>query len=338
VLIALNIILYIESCIVINCDILTRIGWRTMMALPVSMINDIKKLAQILHLNLLELKGRKRFFDFPLQVPESFVARIKPMDINDPLLLQVLPKESELQETPNFTTDPLAEKECSPVPGVIHKYQDRVLLLVTNVCAMNCRFCFRRYLRDKISDWQKVFVYIKKHPVISEVILSGGDPLMLAAGELTEIIQQLAKIPHIKRLRIHSRAPIVVPEWPITKLTQTRLPVVLVVHCNHPNEIDESVVRTLGAIRQTGVTLFNQSVLLRGINDNADVLVALSEKLFGAGVLPYYLHMLDKVKGAAHFYVETDRAKQIYLEMQTKLPGYLVPKLVIEIQNRKIYV
>lgn len=302
------------------------------------MINNIKKLAQMLHLNLPELKEHKCFIDFPLQAPESFVARIKLGDINDPLLLQVLPQESELQETPNFTTDPLAEKECSPVPGVIHKYQDRVLLLVTNVCAMNCRFCFRRYLHNKISDWQKVFAYIKNHPAINEVILSGGDPLMLAASELTEIIQQLAQISHIRRLRIHSRAPIVMPEQPIFKLTQTRLPVVLVLHCNHPNEIDESVVRMLGALRQTGVTVFNQSVLLRGINDNADILVALSEKLFGAGVLPYYLHMLDKVTGAAHFYVDTDRAKQIYLEMQTKLPGYLVPKLVVEIQNKKIYV
>lgn len=302
------------------------------------MINDIKKLAQILHLNLPELKEHKCFSDFPLQAPESFIARIKPGDINDPLLLQVLPKENELQETPNFTTDPLAEKECSPIPGVIHKYQDRVLLLVTNACAMNCRFCFRRHSHNKISDWQKVFVYIKKRPAISEVILSGGDPLMLATSELTEIMQQLAQIAHIKRLRIHSRAPIVAPERPITKLTHTRLPVVLVVHCNHPNEIDASVMQVLKTLRQTGVTLFNQSVLLRSINDNADILVTLSEKLFGAGVLPYYLHMLDKVKGAAHFYVETDRAKQIHLEMQTKLPGYLVPKLVVEIKNKKIYV
>jgi EF-P beta-lysylation protein EpmB len=302
------------------------------------MINNIKKLAQTLHLDLPELKESKFFSDFSLQVPESFVARIKPGDINDPLLLQVLPKESELQETPNFTTDPLAEKECSPTPGVIHKHQDRVLLLVTNACAINCRFCFRRYSHNKISDWQKVFAYIKNHLAISEVILSGGDPLMLAASELTEIIQQLAQISHVRRLRIHSRAPIVMPEQSIFKLTQTRLPVVLVVHCNHPNEIDASVVQALGALRETGVTLFNQSVLLRGINDDADILVALSEKLFGAGVLPYYLHMLDKVTGAAHFYVETDRAKQIYLEMQAKLPGYLVPKLVVEIKNRKTYV
>jgi len=302
------------------------------------MINDIKKLSQMLCLNFEGSKGDDFFTDFPLQVPESFVARIKLGDINDPLLLQILPQELELQEAQGFITDPLAEEKNSPIQGVVRKYPDRVLLQVTDVCALNCRFCFRRYAGNKISDWQKVFTYLKNDPVISEVILSGGDPLMLAASELAEIMQQLAQIPHIKRLRIHSRVPIVMPERSILKLTQTRLPVVLVVHCNHPNEIDESVARALSALQQTGVTLFNQSVLLRGINDNAEILISLSEKLFGACVLPYYLHMLDKVKGAAHFYVETNRAKQIYLEMQTKLPGYLVPKLVVEIQNKKIYV
>ncbi|CAL7960285.1 L-lysine 2,3-aminomutase [Gammaproteobacteria bacterium] len=302
------------------------------------MINDIEKLSQMLCLNFEGSKSNNFFTDFPLQVPTSFAARIKPGDISDPLLLQILPQELELQEVQDFVIDPLAEEENSPVLGVVRKYPDRVLLQVTDVCAMNCRFCFRRYAGNKISDWQKVFTYLKNDPVISEVVLSGGDPLMLAASELAEIIQQLAQIPHIKRLRIHSRVPIVMPEKSILKLTQTRLPIVLVVHCNHPNEIDESVTRALSALRQTGVTLFNQSVLLRGINDNVEILISLSEKLFGVGVLPYYLHMLDKVKGAAHFYVETNRAKQIYLEMQTKLPGYLVPKLVVEIQNRKIYV
>ena len=302
------------------------------------MINGIEKLAQISHLNFNGLKGEGFFTDFPLQVSESFALRIKPNDSNDPLLLQVLPQELELQEVQGFVSDPLAEEENSPISGVIRKYLDRVLLQVTDVCAMNCRFCFRRHVGNKISDWQKVFTYLKSDPVISEIILSGGDPLMLPASELAEIIQQLAQIPHIKRLRIHSRVPIVMPEKSIHNLTQTRLPIVLVVHCNHPNEIDESVSQALSAFRQMGVTLFNQSVLLRGINDNAEVLISLSEKLFGAGVLPYYLHMLDKVKGAAHFYVETDRAKQIYLEMQAKVPGYLVPKLVVENQNRKTYV
>lgn len=302
------------------------------------MINNIEKLSQMLHLDLAELSGDKISVDFPLQVPESFVARIKPNDMSDPLLLQVLPQKLELQEVPSFIADPLAENNSSPVEGLIHKYHDRVLLLVTDVCAINCRFCFRRYSRNKISDWQKVVAYIRDHPSISEVILSGGDPLLLRVNELTVIIEQLADISHIKRLRIHSRTPIVTPERPIPDLARTRLSIVLVVHCNHPNEIDANVVQALKMLRHKGAVVFNQSVLLRGVNDDANVLISLSEKLFNAGVLPYYLHLLDKVKGAAHFYVAKDRAKKIHLTMKEKLPGYLVPKLVVEIQGRKKYV
>lgn len=299
------------------------------------MINDREKLAQMFHLNLRRFKGNDFFSDFPLQVPESFAKRIKPKDVNDPLLLQILPQACEQQEVHGFVTDPLAEKSHTPLTGLIHKYPDRVLLLVTNICAINCRFCFRRHLSDKIDAWQKVFAYIKKHPAISEVILSGGDPLMLDANELLEIMQQLATISHVKRFRIHSRVPIVMPERVTFDFTKIRLPVILVIHCNHPNEIDVDVMQVLRRLRQLGVTILNQSVLLRGINDTPDVLVALSEKLFNAGVFPYYLHMLDKVKGAAHFYVGISRAKQIYFKMQTQLSGYLVPKLVVEIQSKK---
>lgn len=281
---------------------------------------------------------KKRFTDFPFKAPESFVFRIKQGDTNDPLLLQIMPQERELQEAPDFTIDPLEEKKCSPVPGIVHKYQDRILLQVTDICAINCRFCFRRHSKNKIHDWQKVFTYIKNDTAIKEVILSGGDPLMLDTNELTEIINNLAQIPHIMRLRIHSRVPIVMPERKIMRLTTTRLPVILVVHCNHPNEIDESVRQNITSLHKTGITIFNQSVLLKGINDNSETLISLSEKLFSIGVLPYYLHMLDKVKGAAHFYVDTKRAKQIYLEMQAKLSGYLVPKLVVEIKNKKILI
>jgi KamA family protein len=185
-------------------------------------------------------------------------------------------------------------------------------------------------MRDKIIDWQKAFTYINNHPEVREIILSGGDPLILGADELIKIIEQLAEIPHIRRLRIHSRVPIVMPERQIPNLTQTRLPIVLVVHCNHPNEIDTSVEVVIEALRKTGVFVFNQTVLLRGINDNAQTLISLSEKLFDMGILPYYLHMLDKVKGAAHFCVDEKQAKRLHLEIQAKLPGYLVPKLVVD--------
>jgi L-lysine 2,3-aminomutase len=299
------------------------------------MTNKTKKL---LDLRSRELNQDKIFIDFPLLAPKSFIKRIKPNNPNDPLLLQILPQKKELLKVTGFSIDPLTETKHSPIPGVIHKYPNRVLLLTTNSCAINCRFCFRRHMQNKISDWQKVFNYIKNHPNINEVILSGGDPLVLNANELIKIIKLLAKIPHLKRLRIHSRVPVVTPERFIPKLTITRLPVVLVVHCNHPNEINAEVVQNLNRLHKTGVTIFNQSVLLRGINDNAKILIALSEKLFAAKVIPYYLHLLDKVTGAAHFCVNKNKAKKMHCELQKKLPGYLVPKLVVEVNNRKLYV
>jgi len=312
------------------------------------MITSSKKLSKILQLNLKGLAAEDRFVDFPLQVPESFVARIMPKDINDPLLLQVLPSKYELDAAPGFSIDPLMEKKYSPVAGLIHKYHGRVLLLVTNNCAVNCRFCFRRYSHEKVSDWQKVFSYIKNDPTITEVILSGGDPLMLKPRELKEIMDRLAAIHHVARIRIHTRVPIVMPERITAKLLKIILPalcrggkvmpLVLVVHCNHPNEINIGVVKALTLLYKQKIPLFNQSVLLHKVNDDSATLVALSEKLFSAGVIPCYLHLLDKVKGAAHFQVNIAKAKRIYLEMQMRLPGYLVPKLVMEVKNRKKYV
>lgn len=299
------------------------------------MINNIEKLGKLLQLPDIGRQQAESFVDFPLRVPLSFIRRIKPKDLRDPLLLQILPQPWERQNVRGFILDPIAEKKYSPLQGVIHKYPDRVLLLVTDACAVNCRFCFRRHLRTRIGAWHQVFNYIVKHSAISEVILSGGDPLLLDNKELVEIIQQLAAISHIKRLRIHSRIPIVMPELVNFNLTQTRLPIVFVIHCNHPNEINAEVIQVLEELRRSGVTILNQSVLLRGINDKPEVLLALSEKLFNAGVLPYYLHVLDKVKGAAHFYVTISRARKIYFELQAQLAGYLVPKLVVEIEGRK---
>ncbi|OGT07780.1 MAG: hypothetical protein A2V89_04290 [Gammaproteobacteria bacterium RBG_16_37_9] len=302
------------------------------------MITSLKKLAQTLRLNLSEFAADNLFPEFPLQVPESFVARIKQNDINDPLLLQILPQQRELQNIKGFNTDPIFEKKYSPITGLIHKYHGRVLLLVTDNCVLNCRFCFRRHLREKITDWQKVFSYIKNDSTVTEVILSGGDPLMLAQGKLKEIMDQLAQIPHIKRIRIHSRVPIAMPKLVTSRLIQSKIPVVLMVHCNHSNEINDDVVECLDLLRKQNITIFNQAVLLKGVNDDSEVLVALSEKLFSVGVIPCYLHILDKVKGAAHFYVNIERAKKIYSEMQKKLSGFLVPKLVVEVKNKKKYV
>lgn len=301
------------------------------------MINNLKKLSQKLDLDLTEIMD-DRLLDFPLQAPVNFIARIKKNDINDPLLLQILPQQDELKKAAGFSLDPLAEKSHSPVTGLIHKYYGRVLLLITDNCAVNCRFCFRRHQRSKITDWQKVDAYIQHDPTINEVILSGGDPLTMNHHELKKILDRLASVPHIKKIRIHSRVPIVMPELVKPKLFQAKIPLVLMIHCNHPQEISAEVSRKLNLLKKRQVTIFNQAVLLRGVNDDSGILIALSEKLFAAGVLPCYLHLLDKVQGAAHFYVGLKKAKQIYLKMRSELPGYLMPKLVREVRNKKQYV
>jgi len=275
---------------------------------------------------------------FPMRAPKSYLQRIQKNDANDPLLKQIVPTKEELQDCAGYSDDPLQEKKIGDIVGLLHKYYGRVLLLVTDNCAINCRFCFRRYLHNVVTDWQQVLNYIAKDITISEVILSGGDPLISSDAELALIINKLAKIKHIKRVRIHTRIPIVDPKRVTAKLcaliTKTRIPIVVVVHCNHPNEINADVATAIKALKKFKITVLNQSVLLKGINDDQKVLVELSEKLFALGILPYYLHMLDKVKGAAHFCVDDKKAKKIMRELRAKLPGYLVPKLVRDDDER----
>lgn len=273
---------------------------------------------------------------FPLRVSESFVARMGLADINDPLLRQILPTAAELVDVPGYEHDPLAEQKYEPIPGVLKKYNGRVLLLVTHACALNCRFCFRRHWHNKDEDFDlsQALNYLNSDKTIEEVILSGGDPLMLSNAELLAITEKLAAIAHIKRLRIHTRMPIALPERInselINVLTATRFQPVIVVHCNHANEIDDAVIQAVNKMRNAGMLVLNQSVLLSGINDSTEVLRKLSEQLFNCGILPYYLHVLDKVSGAAHFAVEIATAKKIHQELLHTLPGYLVPKLVYE--------
>jgi EF-P beta-lysylation protein EpmB len=308
------------------------------------MITNLEKLTKKLDLKLPKLKDSKIFTDFPLLAPENFVKNIKPGDPKNPLLLQILPQNCELLKKSGYTEDPLYEEKNSPVSGLIHKYHGRVLLLATDVCAINCRFCFRRCIKDRAPKirsgsiyWKPAFSYIKNDKSITEVILSGGDPLMLPSDKLKWLMDQIAKIPHVKRIRIHSRVPIVMPELIKVNTIKSKLPVVLVVHCNHPNEINSKVVKCIKLLTQQNITVFNQAVLLRNINDCSRILTSLSEKLFNVGIIPYYLHILDKVKGAAHFYVGSKKAKEIYRKLQKILPGYMVPKLVVEIKNRKHY-
>lgn len=279
---------------------------------------------------------------FPLRATHSFVARIKPGDPFDPLLRQILPLQEELLTVQGYEDDPLAEQRFNPVPGIVHKYRNRVLLIAATQCAINCRYCFRRHFpypdnQLRRDQWQTALDYIGDDPQISEVILSGGDPLSIGDRQLQWLTNQLANIDHVQRLRIHSRYPIILPGRITDKLvaivTGTRLQPVLVIHCNHPQELDEKVAEALAKLRQAGVTLLNQTVLLKGVNDDSDTLTALSEALFQNNTLPYYLHLLDRVRGAAHFMVDDATALQLYQELLGKLPGYLVPKLVRELPD-----
>jgi EF-P beta-lysylation protein EpmB len=280
---------------------------------------------------------------FPLRVPRPFADRIEPGNPEDPLLRQVLPLAVENQPAPGYVSDPLDEASSNITPGIIHKYQGRVLLILTGACAINCRYCFRREFpygenQNSMAQWQQALDYIRRDSSISEVIFSGGDPLLNSDKKLTELTRLIAAIPHVQRLRIHTRLPIVLPQRVtqelIAWLTETRLRPVVVVHSNHANEIDNQTLAALEKLHAQGVTLLNQSVLLKGVNDSTDALEQLSERLFEAHVLPYYLHLLDKVQGAAHFDISENRARQLVGELAARLPGYLVPKLVREIAGR----
>lgn len=279
---------------------------------------------------------------FALRVPQSFVDRMEKGNPYDPLLRQVLPLNEEFEWHDGYSNDPLDEQN-NAIPGLLHKYRNRVLMIVKGGCAINCRYCFRRhfpYQENKGSKqvWQQSVDYIAAHPELNEVILSGGDPLMAKDEELRWLIDAISSVPHIKRLRIHSRLPVVIPAR-ITNalcdlLRETRLQVILVTHINHANEINLEFKQQMSRLRAINVTLLNQGVLLKGVNDSVDAQVALSETLFDAGILPYYLHVLDKVQGAAHFFVSDQKAKEIMAGVIERVSGYLVAKLTREIGGR----
>lgn len=281
---------------------------------------------------------------FPLRVPRGFVARMRKGDPDDPLLRQILARADETAAAPpGYLDDPVGDLAARRRPGLLHKYRGRVLLIVTGACALHCRYCFRRHFpygaeNAAPADWSATLDYLRGDPSIEEVILSGGDPLMLDDRRLGALAEELAAIPHLKRLRLHTRLPIVLPERVeprlVAWLTRSRLQPVVVLHANHPREIDDSVTAALEPLRAARVTLLNQAVLLRGVNDSAEIQCGLSEALFRAGVLPYYLHLLDRVRGAAHFEVSEARAREILAKVRGRVPGYLVPRLVREIQGR----
>ena len=279
---------------------------------------------------------------FAMRVPRGFAARMRPGDLHDPLLRQVLPVVDEERIVPGFALDAVGDGGAKKADGVIQKYRGRALLVATGSCAVNCRYCFRRHFpyADETAardGWAGAVAAIAADPGIDEVILSGGDPLSLATPKLAELSAQLAAIPHIRRLRIHSRLPVVLPERVdeafVEWMSALPWPVAFVVHANHANEFDASVDQALARLRRAGAQLLNQAVLLRGVNDSVDALAELCERGYAAGVLPYYLHQLDRIQGAAHFEVDDERARALHRQLAARLSGYLVPKLVREVQG-----
>lgn len=305
-------------------------------------ITDPKKLLEQLNINpdayLKHFKARQLF---PVRVPLSFTGRMEKGNFDDPLLKQVMPLSKEFTLHDGYTTDPLGEHN-TVATGLLHKYKNRVLMIVKSACAINCRYCFRRHFPYQDNSpsklkWQAALDYINDHNEVSEVIFSGGDPLMASDDHLQWLVNKIEKITHVKRLRIHTRLPVVIPNRVTSPLVgllkNTRLKTTMVLHINHPNEINNAFIASLQPLIDARIPLFNQSVLLRGVNDKAGILVALSEKLFDNSIQPYYLHLLDAVQGAAHFDVSEKEAVSIAQEMLANLPGYLMPKLVREKAN-----
>jgi len=312
--------------------------WRKSLANAVSTVDELCRLLDLdpEQINL----GSAAIRQFPLKVPRGFIARMRRGDPRDPLLRQVLPIADEEKEVAAFGVDPVGDLLSRAATGLLHKYEGRALLITTGACAVHCRYCFRRHFPYSEASalqggWSEALDQVRADPTISEIILSGGDPLSLSDRRLTQLTDLLATIPHVRRLRIHTRYPIVLPErvdaglmaW----LEKVQLQKVMVIHANHAQEIDESVRAACNELRDRGVTMLNQTVLLAGVNDSPDALADLSEALFGIGVLPYYLHVLDKVAGAAHFAIDDAEALAIHGALAGRLPGYLVPRLVREI-------
>ncbi len=279
---------------------------------------------------------------FPLRVPRYFVGLMRHADPKDPLLAQVLPLAVEQDEVKGYRTDPVGDIAAVRRPGMLQKYHGRALLITTGACAVHCRYCFRRHFpyggQSALRQWREALAAVRDLPDVGELILSGGDPLSLSDGLLGQLIEEAEQIPQLRRLRIHTRLPVVIPSRVTRRLTQMlsegRLRTVMVIHANHPNEVTPELHRAMQELTASGAQLLNQSVLLKSVNDSADTLVTLSESLFEIGVLPYYLHLLDPVAGAAHFDVPLRHAERLLEELRVRLPGYLVPRLVREVSGK----
>ena len=280
---------------------------------------------------------------FKMLVPRPFVERMEYGNPRDPLLLQVLADNIEMTPVPGYNKDPLDEGNHTPQKALVHKYKHRVLVITTGTCAVNCRYCFRRhfpYADNQLAqrEWDDVITYLEQHPEVNEVILSGGDPLMLKDSQLSKHIARLDALPQLKRLRIHSRLPIVIPsrinDELLNWIKSSRLDVVLVLHSNHANEINHTIAEKVQLLKQAGATVLNQGVLLKDVNDSVAAQVDLSERLFAAGILPYYMFTFDPIEGGAHFDIPVAQAQRLMGEVVQILPGYLMPRLAKEVPGR----
>ncbi|MGZ0170377.1 MAG: EF-P beta-lysylation protein EpmB [Planctomycetales bacterium] len=304
-------------------------------------VREPAELLQALQLSdLAECFSSKAAGEFPLVVPRSFLARMATGDPDDPLLRQVLPLDDELQPVDGFVADAVSDASFRTAPGLLHKYHGRALMVAAGSCAVNCRYCFRRHYPygdepRRLDDWEPALDQLRADSSISEILLSGGDPLMLTDVRLGQLIERLEAIPHLMRLRVHTRLPIVLPDRVtdalLGLLTESRLTPIVVVHSNHAAEVAADCEASLRRLVQAGVTVLNQAVLLHGVNDKVNALADLSESLINVGVIPYYLHQLDRVAGTAHFEVEPEVGRKLIAELRTRLPGYAVPRYVQEI-------
>ena len=312
--------------------------WQRLLA---SAFNDLPSLLDYLDLDAAHWPdAQPAIGTFNLRVPRGFADLMRRGDPQDPLLRQVLPLAKEMDAQVGFSSDPVGDSEAQANPGLLHKYRGRVLIVATGACAVHCRYCFRRYYpygegSATPRQWVEILDYLRAHPEVEEVILSGGDPLMLSDEKLGHWLAQFERLPQLKRLRIHTRLPVVLSQRVtpalLQYLSQGRFEPVIVIHANHANELSPQVAKSLGRLKTAGTTLLNQSVLLRGVNDDIETLTTLSERLFQIGVLPYYLHLLDRVAGSAHFEVEERDAHNLQRQLLARLPGYLVPRMVREI-------
>jgi len=317
---------------------------QTWMHYLASAIKNMSDLADYLQLPKTLIKeAEAAHHDFRIMAPTPYLDRIKKGNLQDPLLLQILPVIQETYQTAGYVTDPLAEQKYNPQKALVHKYKSRVLVIAAGTCAINCRYCFRRHFpygdnHLAKDEWQSLIDYIKLHPEINEVILSGGDPLMMKDSQLADRILLLDALPQLKRLRIHTRLPIVIPQRVcddmLTWINASRLKIIMVFHINHANEIDEAVHHAMQRLSTAKVTLLNQGVILKNVNDNVVAQVDLSERLFEVGILPYYMFTLDPVQGAAHFDISIEQAQSLMGKVAAELPGYLVPKLAKEIHGK----